>query len=122
MKYELDYDALNIAKDIIGKLGFDHICIDRIVFLRSRGSKSRMTLARIHGLPKIMQKALGIKAFYAIELITENFDRLNADEKTKTIIHELMHIPACFGGGFRQHGNYVTRKNVDAAFNEYKKL
>jgi predicted metallopeptidase len=120
MKYEIDYDALNIAKDVIAKLSFDHICIDRIVFLRSHGSKSRRTLARIHGLPKIMQKALGIKAFYAIEIITENFDKLNSDEKTKTIIHELMHIPACFGGGFRQHGNYVTRKNVDKAFQDYR--
>jgi predicted metallopeptidase len=120
MKYEIDYDAFNIAKDVISKLGFDHICVDRIVFLRSHGSKSRRTLARIHGLPKIMQKALGIKAFYAIEIITENFDKLSSDEKTKTIIHELMHIPACFGGGFRQHGNYVTRKNVDKAFDDYR--
>jgi predicted metallopeptidase len=119
MKYEIDYDAFSKAKDIIEKLGFDHICIDRIVFIRSRGSKSRRILARIHGLPKIMQKALGIKSFYAIELLTENFDKLNSDEKIKTIIHELMHIPACFGGGFRQHGNYVTKRNVDKAFQDY---
>jgi predicted metallopeptidase len=120
MKYEIDYDAFNTAKDIIIKLGFGHIKLERIVFLRSHGSKSRRTLARIHGLPKIMQAALGINAFYAIELISENFDKLSGDEKTKTIIHELMHIPACFGGGFRQHGNYVTSRNVEKAFRKYK--
>jgi predicted metallopeptidase len=119
MKYEVDYDSWNIAKDVIAKLKFDHIRLDCIVFLKSRGSKSRRILARIHGLPKIMQIALNTKAFYAIELISENFDRLDHNERTKTIIHELMHIPACFGGGFRQHGNYVTSKNVEKAFRCY---
>jgi predicted metallopeptidase len=121
MKYEIDSDSMLIARDIISKLKFDHIPLDRIVFIRSRGSKSRRILARIQGLSKIMQKAMGIEAFYAIEIITENFDRLDKNEQAKTILHELMHIPHCFGGGFRQHGNYVTRKNVDTAFNEYKK-
>ena len=121
MKYEIDSDSMLIAKDVIGKLKFDHIPLERIVFIRSTGSKSRRILARIQGLSKIMQKAMGVEAFYAIEIITENFDRLSEDEKVKTIIHELMHIPHCFGGGFRQHGNYVTRRNVDNAFKEYNK-
>ena len=120
MKYEVDYQSWEIAKDVIRKLDFNHIRLESIVFLKSRGSKSRRTLARIHGLPKIMQIALNTKAFYAIELISENFDKLENDDKIKTIIHELMHIPKCFGGGFRQHGNYVTRKNVETAFKNYQ--
>ena len=43
------------------------------------------------------------------------------EEKIKTIIHELMHIPKCFGGGFRQHKPYVTRRKVEKVFKEYKK-
>jgi predicted metallopeptidase len=121
MKYEIDSDSMLIAKDVIGKLNFCHIPLDRIVFIRSTGSKSRRILARIQGLSKIMQKAMGIEAIYVIEIITENFDRLDHNEKIKTIIHELMHIPHCFGGGFRQHGNYVTKKNVDEAFRKYQK-
>ena len=90
--------------------------------MKSYGSKSRRTLARIHGLSKIMQKAMKIKAVYAIELISENFEKLDRDEKVKTIIHELMHIPKCFGGGFRNHKPYVTKKTVEKAFKEYKEL
>jgi predicted metallopeptidase len=122
MKYEFDEESQQIANDIIEKLNFCHINVERIVFMKSHGSKSRRTLARIHGLSKIMQKAMRIKAVYTIELISENFDKLDRDEKIKTIIHELMHIPKCFGGGFRNHRPYVTKKTVDKAFNEYKRL
>jgi predicted metallopeptidase len=121
MKYEIDSDSMLIAKDVISKLDFCHIPLDRIVFIRSTGSKSRRILARIQGLSKIMQKAMGIEAIYVIEILSENFDRLDHNEKIKTIIHELMHIPHCFGGGFRHHGNYVTKKIVDEAFRNYQK-
>lgn len=121
MKYVIDADSMLIARDIISKLGFDHIPLERIVFIRSTGSKSRRILARIQGLSKIMQKAMGVDAFYAIEIITENFDRLSDDEKVKTILHELMHIPHCFGGGFRQHKNYVNKRTVESAYREYRK-
>ena len=118
----MDEEAQEIANDIIEKLNFCHIDVERIIFMKSYGSKSRRTLARIHGLSKIMQKAMKIKAVYAIELISENFEKLDRDEKVKTIIHELMHIPKCFGGGFRNHKPYVTKKTVEKAFKEYKEL
>ena len=35
------------------------------------------------------------------------------------MIHELMHIPGGFSGGFRPHKGYVERKNVEMV---YKKL
>lgn len=119
MRYETDSEIQAVAGDIIAKLNLGHIRTEKLVFLRSHGSKSRRTIARIHGLPKIMQVAMSIKALYVIEIISENFDRLEHDEKIKTIIHELMHIPKCFGGGFRNHRNYVTRRNVDEAFKAY---
>jgi predicted metallopeptidase len=44
---------------------------------------------------------------------------MSPEDKEKTLIHELMHIPGGFSGGFRPHKGYVERKNVEAV---YKKL
>jgi len=121
MRYEPAPELNSLAFDIVGKLGLYHIDTKRVAFVRSRGSKARRTIARIHGTPKVLQVATGTKAFYVIEVISERFDRLPRDEQTKTIIHELMHIPQNFGGGFRGHANYVNRDTVDRAFREYSK-
>jgi len=120
MKYEIDHDIQWLAEDIIKKIGLDHIDIERIICVKSSGSKSKQTVARIHGLSKIMQKALRIKAIYAIEFIAENFDHLEKEEKIKTIIHELLHIPKNMGGGFRNHRPYVTRRHVNKIYKAYK--
>jgi predicted metallopeptidase len=105
--------------DIVGKLKMEHVLLQRVVCIRSRGSKSRRTLARCHVLPKIIQAALGIKAYYIIEAISENFDRLSHEEQTRVLIHELMHIPKTFGGGFKFH-NYVTRREVEKMYRMFK--
>ena len=89
MKYEADYEITNITKDIITKLNLNHIKKDNIFCVRSHGSKSRRTVARIHGLSRIMQKVMNIKAVYVIEIISENFDNLCHEDKIKTLIHEL---------------------------------
>jgi len=69
-----------------------------------------------------MQIAMKSKAFYVIEIISENFDKLSHEDKIKTIIHEIMHIPKSFGGGFRSHRPFVTSKTVDKAFKAYISL
>jgi predicted metallopeptidase len=38
---------------------------------------------------------------------------MTPEDKERTLIHELMHIPGGFSGGFRPHKGYVERKNVD---------
>jgi len=116
MEYQRDLEFERQAKQIAAELGmpFD---LTRIICMRSFGSKSN-SLARCHSIPRIMQKALGIEGHYVIEIVSENFDQLGEAEKTKTIIHELMHIPKSMGGGFRQH-DYVCLRNVE---NMYKKL
>lgn len=119
MKYKLDSEIQSIANDVIAKLNFSHIKTEKLLCLRSHGSKSKRTIARIHGLPKIMQIAMNIKAYYVIEIVSENFDKLSHEDKIKTIIHELMHIPKGFGGGFRNHKPYVTRKTVEEAYKIY---
>ncbi len=117
IKYEHASDIEEEIKSIAEKLEIRHD-FSRIVCVRSRGSKSRRALARCHAMPRIMQAALNMKAHYIIEVISENFDKLNNEEKTKTLIHELLHIPKSFGGGFRHH-SFVSRKNVEQM---YKKL
>ena len=42
------------------------------------------------------------------------------EEQIKIIIHELMHIPKCFGGGFKHH-DFVTEKSVNKYYKEYKR-
>lgn len=120
MQYLEDLESAEKIKEIISTLELRHIDPERVKILRSRGSKSRRTLARIHTVPKIMQKALEIQAHYVIELITENYNRLSHEDQEKTLIHELMHIPHTFGGGFRHHKPFVTRRTVDMMYKQYK--
>jgi predicted metallopeptidase len=44
---------------------------------------------------------------------------MTPEDKERTLVHELMHIPGGFSGGFRPHKGYVERKMVDQV---YKKL
>lgn len=116
MKYEFAEDIQKIAEEI-SVMMFPHVQIDRIKCFRGYGSSTKRTIARCHALGKLMQLAIGIKAYYALEFL-ERFDKLSEEDKIKTIIHELMHIPMTFGGGFRQH-DYVCEKNVDLIYKEY---
>jgi predicted metallopeptidase len=105
------------AKNICEKVGIKRD-FTRIHFLRSRGSAARRTLARCHTTPRILQTALDIKAHYIIEVISEKFDRLSESDQTKTIIHEVMHIPQGMKGGFRHH-DFVCGRNVDEIYKNY---
>ncbi|MBS3074047.1 metallopeptidase [Candidatus Pacearchaeota archaeon] len=123
IKYEDAPDILEIVRDLRDTMGMFHIQMDNISVMRSHGSSSRGTVARCHALGKIMQKALGRerRGFYVLEFISERFDKLAEDDKTKTIIHELLHIPKSFGGGFKHH-DFVNHRNINQFFQEYKRL
>jgi predicted metallopeptidase len=120
MKYEYSEELQKKAEEI-SKMLFPHVKIDKIKCYKSYGTSSRGTIARCHALGKLMQKALDVEAFYALEFITERFDKLDEEDKLKVIIHELMHIPFTFGGGFKHH-DVVNTKTVNKAYEEYKKL
>ena len=60
-------------------------------------------------------------AAYTIEVVSEIFDKMSDEEKEKTLIHELMHIPGGFSGGFRPHKGYVERRYVEEVYNKLKK-
>ncbi len=117
MRYEFSPEIQSKMKQVCLAL-FPHIKINRVFCFKSYGTSSSRTIARCHTLEKLMQKTLGIEATYVIEFLSENFDRLREEDKLKTLIHELMHIPKTFGGGFRQH-NFVCSKNVNKFFKEY---
>jgi predicted metallopeptidase len=119
MKYEFAEDLQRIAEEI-SKMLFPHIDLANVKCYRSWGTSSRGTIARCHALNKIMQKAIGIKAVYVLEFLSERFEKLDNEEKIKVIIHELMHIPKSFGGGFIHH-NFVTEKIVNKVYQEYKR-
>lgn len=103
----------------IATMLFPHIDLARVKCFVSHGSSTKRTIARCHTIGKLMQKTIGVPAHYGIEFISKNFDKLPNDEKTKVIIHELMHIPKAFGGGFRHH-DHVCEKNVNLMFKTYK--
>lgn len=108
---------------ILKVLDLPYVDPKRIFCYRTQGSKSR-AYARIWSMPKIFQHALNLEPAYVIEVLTKYYDRLNEDEKSKVLIHELLHIPKNFSGALIPH---VTRsrhlgKTANALFNEYKKL
>ncbi|HLD38520.1 MAG TPA: putative metallopeptidase [Candidatus Nanoarchaeia archaeon] len=118
MKYESAPDIQKIVEEL-SLLLFPHIKLDRVKCFRSFGTSSKGTIARCHALGKLMQIAVGVDAVYALEFLSERFDKLNEKDQIKTIIHELMHIPKTFGGGFRQH-DFVCEKNVSLHYETYK--
>jgi len=119
-RYERAPDVHAILSDIIDKLGFSHIPKNRVYCYRSYDSRARNVIARVHSLPRIWQEALSEPAYYAVEVLAEQYDQLSLDEKEKTLIHELLHIPRSFGGGFRYHKNWVTKRHVESLYEVLK--
>jgi len=118
MKYVYAEDIQKASEEISGLL-FPHVKLERMKCFRSYGSSSRGTIARCHTIGKLLQRAMDTEAFYALEFISEKFDKLPEEEKIKTIIHELMHIPHTFGGGFRHH-DHVCERNINKCYRTYK--
>ena len=120
MKYEHAPDLQKRMEEIIYFLGMNHIDINRVKCFRSTGSSTKRVIARCHTIGKLMQKAMGAKAHYAIEFL-ERFEKMRREEQDKVIIHELLHIPRTFGGGFRQH-DYVCDQNVEQMHQKFMNL
>jgi len=119
IKYLPAPDIQDKVDELIKILDMDHVSVPRVVCVRSKGSSSRRTIARCHALGRIWQTALSIKAYYIIEVISERFDKMSEEERIKTLIHELLHIPKSFGGGFRHH-DFVNSGLVDKYYRRYR--
>jgi predicted metallopeptidase len=121
IKYEIADDLMARIYDIAKTLGMEHIKLSGVYAIRSYGSGSSRTLARCHALSKIWQLALNINAVYLIEVISERFNKMSREEQDKVLIHELLHIPLSFGGGFKHH-DFVNERNVEKLYQKYVAL
>jgi len=105
---------------IIDILRFDHVRPESVYSVRRRGSKAARTIARIHGLSRIWQDAMETEPKYIIEIIAERFDVLSKENQERTLIHEVLHIPHGFKGGFRHHKDYVNAEIVETWYKRYQ--
>ena len=121
IKYALDQGIMARIYDIAKTLGMEHLKLAGIYAIRSHGSDSSRTIARCHALSKIWQLALGIDAVYLIEVISERFDRMSREDQDRVLVHELIHIPLSFGGGFKHH-DFVNERNVEKLYQKYATL
>ena len=105
---------------IVASLEMSHVIPERVYCYRTIGSKAR-AYARIWSFPKIFQEALSIESAYVMEIISERYGRLNHEEKTKVIIHELLHIPKNFSGSLLPHkyGHTQIDKEVETLYKRF---
>ena len=123
MRFEFAPDIQERLNSMMNVLQYKHLDSNRIICMRSYGSKSR-AIARIWGLSKVWQKALNIKSHYIVEVIYPRFDKLSREEQEKTLLHELLHIPKKFSGGLVPHecfGKRIDRRTVDNIYKKYFK-
>ena len=113
IRYEEAPDVKELVDEIQKTISFDNVVVERVICVRSKGSKSKRIIARIHGLSRVWQEFLNMKSYYLIEVISENYDCQSLEDKEKTIIHELLHIPQGFKGGFRPHKGWINRRKID---------
>jgi len=121
IKYLEAPDVKTLVEEIVMRLDMSHIVPQSVHCFRSKNSKSKRIIARIHGLGRIWQTSIGHSPAYIIEVISEQYDKLSQEDKEKTLIHELMHIPKGFKGGFRPHKGYISKKKVEKMHREYIK-
>jgi len=110
IRYEVYPQACRVIARLVESLDLSHIDPSRIHCVRSVGARTR-AIARIYGLPRPWIVA-GCEPGYVIEVVSEKFDALPCEEKIKTLIHELLHIPRGFSGGLRPHGRLVNGRRV----------
>lgn len=90
------------VKKLLAGLELAHVKKARVFCYRSTHAKTR-AYARIWGLGRIWQQALGLEPAYVLEVISERFDKLAKQEQDMVLIHELLHIPKTFSGALLPH-------------------
>lgn len=122
MEIELAPDVTRIMRSVLSTSLFAQVDPKRIVCMRSYHATSRAR-ARIWSFPKIWQQALNLPAHYVIEVLSHHFDHLSEDDKTRVIIHELMHIPKNFSGALvphrGRHNHRIDSRTVEMLFRSY---
>lgn len=119
--FELAQDVKELIDSLIVQLDLKHITSDRIFCVRSYKSKAR-AYARIWGLSRVFQIAAGYKPTYVIEVLSEHFDKLDDERKTRVLIHELLHIPKTFSGALLSHNGPHHKVNDAEVHKHFQKL
>lgn len=123
MQFERADDVSLLIKDLVRWLEMNHIIIGQIACVRSYGSTAR-AYARIWGLARVFQISFGYKAVYVIEVLSKHYDGLIDEDKIKTLIHELLHIPKTFSGALLPHrgrSRRIGKRMVDRWYEVFKK-
>jgi predicted metallopeptidase len=106
-------------------LNLNWLNTSRVYCFRSVNSRSRAQ-ARIWGLSRIWQLALGCKPAYIIEVLSEKFDKLPTKNQDSVLLHELAHIPKNFSGSLLPHVRKRGKRNFNDRVKElvikYSKL
>ena len=123
MKWQRDNKVQRELRKLVKQLSFTHVKPAHMHAFRTHGSKAR-AYARIWAFPKIFQEVLNVQPAYVIEVLSEKFDKLSEDNKTKVLIHELLHIPKNFSGSLLPHrgrgrGRRLN-KEVERLYKEFK--
>lgn len=121
LEWHTDYDLTERVRGLVSEIDFTHIPKHRIFCFRTDGSKSR-AYARIWAFPKIFQTVLDIEPAYVIEVINKYYNRLNHEEQTKVLIHELLHIPRNFSGSLlpHKHSGRTIDREVERIYKQIK--
>lgn len=117
MEWQRDLKIQRELRKLVRNLSFNHIRSNHVHVFRTSGSKAR-AYARIWAFPKIFQEVLSVPPAYVIEVLSEKFDKLSDESKTKVLIHELLHIPKNFSGSLLPHRGRGRRldREVDRLF------
>lgn len=117
LEWEQDEFLQNQLNHLVTLLEFSHVNASRVFCYRTHGSSAR-AYARIWAFPKIFQEVLSVEPAYVVEVLSEKYDKLGPEEKTKVLIHELLHIPKNFSGSLLPHsyGKKQIHKEVERLY------
>lgn len=122
MQWYPDHETEAKIKSILKLRCFKHINSAELTIYKSFGSSSR-AIARIWGLPRVWQQALNTGPHYIIEVIAEKYERLSEENKIKTLIHELLHIPKGFSGALVPHRGstkmHINNRLINSIYQEF---
>lgn len=116
-------DIKKRVDDLVEKLDLDWVDIENVHCVRSENSRAR-AYARIWGMGRVWQEAIGIAPKYCIEVLSENFDNLPKKKQDEILLHEIAHIPKTFTGALLPHthkrkGSFHDKlKTMIAAYNK----
>ena len=120
MKHQKAEDVAQRLKFVIQTLGLENVDPDKVHCVRSFDVNTN-AIARIWSLPGVWRDVLDVEPQYIIEVVGKRYDKLSDDEKTKVLIHELLHIPKKFSGGLVSHNCFGKRINDRVVSEIYQK-